>query len=172
MISGLIIVSVRSEYANQMKEELIMASRFEEYSQDENLFLTNLAEALGHPGEIARSGMVLRNVLHTLRDHITVSESLKMISQLPVFLKALYVDNWTFTEKPMRIKNRKEFTTEVEKHEATYGERVLDWKESTEEMVMIVIRELESHISKGEDDGFLAQMPEDLKKLFREITHA
>ncbi|MFO7922850.1 MAG: DUF2267 domain-containing protein [Bacteroidales bacterium] len=148
-----------------------MALNFEKYAQEGNLFIKNLAESLGHPEEIGRTGIILRAVLHTLRERITVSESLNMISQLPMFLKALYVDNWKYREKPLGIKTKEEFAKEVEKHQAQYGEQEFDWGKSTEEIIMIVFRELGSYITHGEFEDITAQMPTQVKELFRESIH-
>jgi uncharacterized protein (DUF2267 family) len=75
-----------------------MAINFNKYAEEGNLFVKNLAKSFGHPDEIGPTGIVLRAVLHTLRDRITISESLSLIAQLPMFLKAVYVDTWKFRE--------------------------------------------------------------------------
>ncbi len=149
-----------------------MALNFEKYAQEGNLFMKNLAKNLGHPEEIGRTGIILRAVLHTLRERITISESFNMLSQLPMFLKAVYVDNWKYREKPIGIKTIEEFSSEVEKHQAQYGEQEFDWGQSTEKIVKTVFRELGAYISEGEFEDIMAQMPKEIKGLFRETVHA
>ncbi|MFW5760096.1 MAG: DUF2267 domain-containing protein [Cyclobacteriaceae bacterium] len=148
-----------------------MALNFDKYAQEGNLFMKNLAKSLGHPDEIGRTGIILRAVLHTLRERITISESLNMISQLPMFMKAIYVDNWKYREKPLKINKKEEFAEEVEHHQSQYGEQEFNWGKSTEDIIKIVFRELGTYITKGEFEDITAQMPKELKELFSESIH-
>lgn len=148
-----------------------MALNFEKYAQEGNLFVKNLAKSLGHPDETGRTGIVLRAVLHTLRERITISESFNMIAQLPMFLKAIYVENWKYREKPLNIRKKEEFTEEVEKHQSQYGEQEFSWGKSTEDIVKVVFRELGTYITKGEFEDMTAQMPKELKELFNDNIH-
>ena len=95
-----------------------MAINFDKFAQEGNLFLKELAQQLGHPQEHARTGIILRAVLHTLRERITISESFNMLAQLPMFLKGIYVDNWKYSEKPVRINTKGEFFEEKARVEA------------------------------------------------------
>ena len=148
-----------------------MALKFDKYAQEGNLFVKNLAKSLDYPEEIGRTGIVLRAVLHTLRERITISESLNMIAQLPMFLKAVYVDNWKYREKPLALRKIEEFTAEVEKHQEQYGEYEFSWEKTTEEIIKIVLKELGNYISEGEFEDIIAQMPENIKELFRVSIH-
>ncbi|HKK00341.1 MAG TPA: DUF2267 domain-containing protein [Desulfotignum sp.] len=143
-----------------------MTVNFDQYAQKGNQFVKKLAQELGHPDEVGRSGILLRAVLHSIRDRITVSESLHFIAQLPVFVKALYADGWTYQEKPLRL-DKEDFLDQVKNHQAQYGESEFSWEKSTEELVKIVIRELRTYVSQGEFEDVTAQLPEDLKKMFQ-----
>lgn len=147
-----------------------MALNFNKYAEEGNLFIKNLAGNLGHPDEIGRTGIILRAFLHTLRERITISESLNLIAQLPMFIKAVYVDNWKYREKPLRM-DKEEFLKEVEHHQEQYGEREFSWKKSTDDIVKTIIRELSTYVTKGEFDDVMAQLPEELEEMFRESTH-
>jgi uncharacterized protein (DUF2267 family) len=144
-----------------------MSLNFQKYAQEGQSFVNNLAAELGHPEEVARTGNVLRAVLHTLRERITISESLHLLSQLPMFLKGIYVDNWKFREKPMDINTKEEFAAEVERHQQQHGEREYSWNKSTEEIIQIVFSSLGKYISDGEYDDIIAQMPKNIKEIFR-----
>ena len=141
---------------------------FDKYAQEGNLYLKELAEKLGHPDEKGRVSIIMRAVLHTLRERLTISESFNLMSQLPMFLKAIYVDNWKYREKPAKIKDINDFTAEVEKYQSQYGEQEFDWKKPTDEIVKIVFNSLYSYISKGEAEDVLAQFPEELEPLIKE----
>jgi uncharacterized protein (DUF2267 family) len=147
-----------------------MAINFNKYAEEGNLFVKNLAKSFGHPDEIGRTGIVLRAVLHTLRDRITISESLSLMAQLPMFLKAIYVDTWKFRETPLRM-NKEEFLKEMERHQDQYGEYEFSWDMSTEDIVKTVIKELSNYISKGELEDIMAQLPADIEEMFRESIH-
>ncbi len=56
-----------------------MSLNFQKYAQEGQSFINDLAKELGHPEEVARTGIVLRAVLHTLRERITISESFHLL---------------------------------------------------------------------------------------------
>jgi uncharacterized protein (DUF2267 family) len=149
-----------------------MPLNFEKYANEGNHFVKKLAGNLGHPDEISRTGIVLRAVMHTLRERITISQSLHIIAQLPMFLKAVYVDEWHFRETPLRIDKKDEFISEVEKHQEKYGEQEFNWEQSTEEIIKTVFREMSTYVSKGEFEDIMAQLPAELEALMRESIHA
>jgi uncharacterized protein (DUF2267 family) len=148
-----------------------MALNFEKYAQEGNSFIKTLAKNLGHPDEIGRTGMILRAVLHTIRERINIGESLNLLSQLPMFLKALYVDNWEYREKPLSIKTIEDFTTEVKKNQAHYGEKEFNWNISTEEIIQIVFSTLGKYVSRGEAENIMSQLPLEIKELLKESIH-
>jgi uncharacterized protein (DUF2267 family) len=145
-----------------------MALEFDKYAHEGNEFVNKLAKKLGHPEEIARTGIVLRAVLHTLRDRLTMSESLHLLAQLPMFLKAIYVENWKYLKKPSRLDTLDEFTEEVKRHQDQYGEDEFDWEKHTKDIVSIVFEALSPYISAGETEHIKAQLPRELEKFFDE----
>jgi uncharacterized protein (DUF2267 family) len=145
-----------------------MAIHFDKFAQEGNTFIKNLAERLGHPDEIPGTGIVLRAVMHTLRDRLTISEAMDMLAQLPMFLKGIYADNWTYRERPTEIRTLEEFTEEVKRHQDMYGENRFDWQMPTKEIVHIVLSELSQYISDGEIRHILSQLPEDIRHLVEE----
>ncbi len=84
-----------------------------------------------------------------------------------MFLKAIYVDKWKFSEKPLDIKTKEEFIAEVERHQHQYGEMEFSWNKSTEEIIQIVLSSLGKYVSEGEFGDIVAQLPEKIKELFR-----
>lgn len=148
-----------------------MALNFEKYAQEGSSFIKLLAKNLGHPDEIGRTGIILRAVLHTLRERITIGESLNMLSQLPMFLKGIYVDNWEYRDKPLGIKTREDFINEVLAHQNQYGERKFDWDMTTEEIIRTVLSTLGKYVSKDEAENIMSQLPKEIRELFREQVH-
>ncbi len=145
-----------------------MALHFDKYANEGNEFVNKLSKKLGHPDEVGRTGIILRAVLHTLRDRLTISESLDLLAQLPMFLKAVYVENWKYREKPTQISTLDEFTDEVKKHQDQYGEYEFSWEKPTKEIVAIVLNELGTFVTEGETRHIVAQLPKDLEAFFSE----
>lgn len=145
-----------------------MAINFDKYAQEGNAYINSLSERLGHPEEKGRTGILVRAVLHALRDRITVGESLNLMAQLPAFLKVVYVDNWKYKEKPESLKNREDFLSKVEENQRMYGEQEFSWNKSTEELAGTVLESLHDYLTEGEIEDVMAQLPEDLKAYFIE----
>jgi uncharacterized protein (DUF2267 family) len=145
-----------------------MALHFDKYAHEGNEFIHHLAKELGHQDNIGQTGIILRAVLHAFRDRITVSESLSFAAQLPMFLKAIYMDNWKYKEKPERIRTMDEFAKYVEEEQAKYGESKFNWEKSTTEIIEIVLSTLRKrYLSKGELEDVYAQLPEDIEQVLR-----
>ncbi len=145
-----------------------MSIQFEKFTQDANLFVKDLAQKIGHPNETGRTGILLRSVLHALRNSITISESFDLIAQLPMYLKGLYVDNWKYDPTPEKVKTLEEFKTMVKNNQVAYGEDSFDWQQPTEELIRKVLEHLSQYITKGEAEHIISQLSTDLKELFRE----
>ena len=82
-----------------------MSLDFKKFAEKGNQFLNELAKELGHPEDTAMAGRKLRAVLHATRDQLTTEESLQLLAQLPLFLKAIYVENWKRASKKKRKKH-------------------------------------------------------------------
>lgn len=141
-----------------------MALNFDHYAEQGNAFLRELAGEFGHPDDLDQVSLVLKAVLHTLRERLTTAESIDLIAQLPMFLKAVYVDGWKNTARPTKLKSTEEFADAVERCQAHLGERRFDWELSTAEIVKITLGLIRAHyISDGEIADIEAQLPQGLK---------
>lgn len=86
---------------------------FDKYSHKANEILNELSVKLGCPSDKDKAWRILRSVLHALRNRLTAEESLQLIAQLPMYLKALYVDGWKLRKDNYKIKHIDEFLDEV-----------------------------------------------------------
>ena len=68
-----------------------MALNFNQYAADANTFMKEYAEKLNIEDK-EKAGRILSAILHGLREVISTEESLQIIAQLPIFLKAEYVN--------------------------------------------------------------------------------
>jgi len=149
------------------KEGNAMSINFNKYAEEGNAFINHLAKNLGHPEETGRTGIILRAVLHALRERLTIPESFNLLSQLPMFIKVIYVEGWKYRETPEKF-NKNEFLEEIKRNQDQLGENEFPWQESTKKIVKNVINEIRSFVSKGEIDDILAQLPDDFRELFEE----
>lgn len=143
-----------------------MAFNFEKYANEGKAFLRKLATDLGHPEDEQSAARVLRAVLHTFRDRITMSESLDVLAQLPMFLKGVYVEQWKYREAPLKFRNMDDFKDAVKAEQERLGEQQFSWNESTEEIIRITFLSLKEYLTEGQAAHVLSQMPKDIQEIF------
>lgn len=144
---------------------------FEKFAAEGNQFMNELALNLDHPGEQDRAqvGRILKAVLHVLRDRLTIAQSFHVLSQFPMFLKAIYVEDWKYSEKPLKLKTVEDFKEAVKQVQSQLGEIKFDWQMSTEEIVTRVLQTLKKYIPPGQMDDIVQEIPTELKQLFRSV---
>lgn len=145
-----------------------MVLNFTQYAKKGNAFIGRLAEKLDYPEDHERAGRVLLAILHSLRNHLTVEESLQFLAQLPMFLKAAYVASWKLSKRKKRIKHVDEFISEIRQAGGKAAKRDFKTDKEVVEAVKIVSNALREYVSKGEMDDVKSQLPKDLKDLVRE----
>lgn len=144
-----------------------MTHYFDKHVSEANEFVKNLSSELGHPEEQTQTIRLLRAVLHTIRDRISISESLDLLAQLPMMLKALYVEQWKYHEKPpLDYSDIDGFKDAVKREQEKMGEQKFDWPESTEDLAKIVLASLRKYITDGQAIHVMDQMPKEVKEIF------
>ena len=93
-----------------------MGLRFDDYATKGKAFVAEVAREL-KTDDTDRAGRMLRCVLRALRNRLTVEESFQFLSQLPMAIKAVYVDGWKVRMNPSKIKHIEDFRTEVMKED-------------------------------------------------------
>lgn len=136
------------------------------YVGEVNLFLKQVAEELGNPGDIDHAGRVTIAVLHTLRERITVEESLHLISQLPMILKGVYVDGWEISRDLNGSDTLDEFLDNIREHSPATAARDFGNNQQAREQVMAVLRVMSKYVSIGEMQHIRQQLPEPIAALF------
>lgn len=92
------------------------------YSGESRSFWEALAGALHFDDDPVEQGLpVLRAVFYTLRDLFSLEESLEFMEQLPVFLKALYREDWLSNDIKDEINDHDELLERV-RYYLTSGE--------------------------------------------------
>lgn len=144
-----------------------MALDFNTFAKEGNTFMNQLAEKLGHTSEEDREqvGRILKAVMHALRDCIDYRENFHVIAQLPMALKAVYVDQWYHMDKPHRPRDVEEFEELVKTYQRKYGEQNFDWRMSTDDITQKTIECLRQYISTGEAIHVMDQLPKGVKEM-------
>lgn len=144
-----------------------MAFDFNKFAAKGNEFIKGLAKEFGHPEDTDRTSRKLRAILHAIRDRLTMEESLQLLAQLPMFLKAIYVENWQ-TAKQKRIRHMDEFIREVRKYD-TLSYSDFEDDDDVENATVVLFMELRQFISLGELEDIKAVLPKELKPLTNNV---
>lgn len=136
----------------------------EKYIHELHDYINQLASDLGHPEEKKRVMIIWRAVMHTIRDRIHISESLDLISPLPMILKGMYTMGWKYSETPPydyeTIEQMKEL---VKAHQNKYGEEKFDWGLPTEDIITITLNSLNRYFSEGQMEHVRGQLPKEVR---------
>ncbi len=141
-----------------------MTLDFEKYAMKGNEFLHLLESNLGSPDR-AHASRVLRSTLHVLRNHMTMEENLQLLSQLPMAIKSVYVEDWKKSPHK-KIKSVEEFLIEVIEEEGNTAWRDFSNREEILDAVRAVVNTLREYVSAGEMDQALGTLPGKVKAIF------
>jgi uncharacterized protein (DUF2267 family) len=143
--------------------------KYEQYANEAHKFVSEVAIALGEPDNIDQADRVMTSVLHTLREIITPEESLHLISQLPMLVKAIYVNGWHLRKKN-RIKTMDEFIECLMLQNPRTAAADFGTDEKAAARTKAVFRVLRNHIAVGEVKDIVAQFPPGLVELWLSET--
>lgn len=108
----------------------------------------------------AKAYKALRNVLHALRDCLTVEEATDLAAQLPMLIRGFYFEGWNPTGKPVRHQTHDGFIDQVN---SSFSED--DFIEA-EDITRAVFEVLRNKISDGEIKDVIGCMPKQLRELW------
>jgi uncharacterized protein (DUF2267 family) len=114
-------------------------------------------------GELDRetAKRVTAAVFHALRDRLTPEEADQVAAQLPRELKAVWYEGEAEARRPLKM-HRDEFYERVRREAALPSTREARWG------TLAVFAALKEHLSPGEAEDVLAQLPKDLKEVWAE----
>ncbi len=121
-----------------------------------NEWLTELCAELGREDR-DEAWRVLRGYLQVLRDRITVEEGAHLAAQLPHLLRGAFYDGFTPAATPHKLRDQREFLAALSQAAALSG--------PTEASVVAeaATRVLRRHVTPGELDHVLRQLPEPIR---------
>jgi uncharacterized protein (DUF2267 family) len=140
-----------------------MQTPFNKYLTQGNQVLSELADELNMPKDKARALHILKAVLHGIRNRISPEESSQFISQLPMLLKAIYVDGWQIGKLQKRVSNLEEFVDEIYDLSGGYKGLAFGDRVEVERSIQSVFKILKQYISEGEFNDVLASMTPKLR---------
>ena len=139
-----------------------MAIRVEEYVLKGNEFINHVARQLNDPENTGYAGRVTVSVLHALRDLLPPEESLHLIAQLPLYIKAAYVDGWKINRE--NIGSSQNFLEKIRAYESNKAEQDLIQDEDAKKNFHAVLTVLKKFVSKSEIQHVADQLPPELNE--------
>lgn len=127
--------------------------------QKTNVWLKELMERL-ETSDRHLAHMALKATLHALRDQLSIVEAAQLGAQLPTIIRGFYYEGWRPAVRPDRASSWEAFMRPVYLAVCQNGE----W--TPEEVVYAVFDVLSSHVSGGEIDDVIAQLPRDIRSLW------
>ncbi|GBF17958.1 MULTISPECIES: DUF2267 domain-containing protein [Arenibacter] len=149
-----------------------MALNFNQYATEGHTFLKDYTKQMDLGKDTDKAGRILTSVLHALREIIPVEESLQFIAQMPMFLKAVYVNGWTVKKEKPKIKHMAEFLDLVRQFDGPAAINDFEYSdEVAEEYVNITFIYLRKYVSQGEMSDIRDALPKNLKgMIFNNLT--
>jgi uncharacterized protein (DUF2267 family) len=143
-----------------------MALNFNQYATEGNTFLKDYTKEMNLGNNKDKAGRILSAILHALRDIIPTEESLQLIAQFPMFLKAVYVNGWNIRKEKPKIKKMAEFIDLVRKHDGVSAINDFEYSdEVAEQYIDTTFIYLRKYISLGEMEDIRDSLPKDLKSM-------
>ncbi len=147
-----------------------MVIDFEKYAHKGNEFIRFVALELEVPRD--KAGRVARAVLHALRDRLSFEESFQLMAQLPMAIKALYVEGWKYQVQRQRIRHLDEFLEAIRDADGKLSGYDFGNNKHALRAVQAVFMALYEYVSPGEMRDVLDLLPVAIRELVREPVAA
>ena len=131
---------------------------FDRTLQETNIWLDEIMEDIGPDRQ--RAYHVLRAVLHTLRDRLTVEEATHLSAQLPILVRGIYFEGWRPATAPGRERTREDFLEKV--MERMRGVRPTNPEDGARAVLSVLSR----HVSEGEIAQVKSMLPRGVAALW------
>jgi uncharacterized protein (DUF2267 family) len=126
-----------------------------------NTWLAELARELGIEDHNEEAWRILRAYLQVLRDRLTVDEGAQFAAQLPQLLRGAFYEGFDPGHQPEKIRHRDELLER-------FAELARPLSVDPAQAMAATTRVLRNHISEGEFDDALAQLPTELRALLEQ----
>lgn len=143
-----------------------MSLNFNQYAKEANTFINDYEKKLAL-NDKDKAGRILSAILHGLREIISFEESLQLIAQFPMFLKAVYVNGWTGGKK-QRVKSMIDFIDLINNLDGATSVYDFGSDEETIKYIKITFLALRKYVSIGELKDIRNELPKEMKPLIFE----
>lgn len=123
-----------------------------------HIWLNELADELGSTDH-RYALRVLRAFLHALRDRLSVDEAAQLAAQLPIFIRGVFYEGWDPSRTPEHARDIDSFLDRIATEAVLAGETEASFATAAASTV------LRHHISAGETESVLHQLPEHVREL-------
>lgn len=144
-----------------------MSLNFNQFASEANTFMKMYAKELKMEGDTEAAGRILSSILHGIREIISAEESLQLMAQLPMFLKAVYVNGWS-SHKKEKVKNKTDLFCLIREFDGVTAWHDFESDAITETYIKTTFIVLRKYISFGELEDIRTELPKDLKSLIYE----
>ncbi|WP_111710021.1 DUF2267 domain-containing protein [Lutibacter citreus] len=141
-----------------------MALNFNHFALEANTFMKKYAKELQLGNDMDQAGRILSSILHGLRHVISPEESLQLMAQFPMFLKAVYVNGWNAHSKE-KIKKMNDFIELIRDLNGVTAWHDFETDELAEEYINKTFKLLKAYISLGELEDIKSELPKELKSI-------
>ena len=141
-----------------------MSLPFNQYAAEGNAFIKDYAKQIRMPDKPETALRIFTSILHGLRELISVDESLQLMAQLPMFLKAIYVKGWSGKAKS-KVRHMEDFIDLVRKFNGKTSLHDLGSDEEAENYIRTAFIVLRKYVSLGELEDIRTELPKELKNM-------
>lgn len=134
-------------------------SVFEKTEHKTMTWISGIARSMGST-DMERSYMILRAVLHAVRDRLIPDEAIHFGAQLPMLVRGFYYEGWHPHDKPRRYRHKAELLEQIRKEIPDLDDPQL------ERAATAVFETLENEMPGGELRQVRQSLPEELRKLW------
>jgi uncharacterized protein (DUF2267 family) len=143
-----------------------MSLNFNQFSKEANEFINDYTQELNLNGNTEKAGRILSSILHGLRELISTEESLQLIAQFPMFLKAVYVNGWSPKQKKTKVKTMENFIDLIKSFDSPSDVSDFGYDNNlAESYIHTTFIKLRKYISLGELEDIRSELPKGLKDM-------
>ncbi|NBX11236.1 MAG: DUF2267 domain-containing protein [Chitinophagaceae bacterium] len=145
-----------------------MVLDFDKYATKGNEFIRLVSMELEVPRDMA--GRITRAVLHALRNRFSHQESFQLMAQLPMAIKAVYVDGWRFSKGQTRLRHITDLLDEVRLEDGKLSGYDFGNNSNALRAVKAVFTSISSFVSAGQMTDLMLSLPLEVRTFLEDAT--
>ncbi len=142
----------------------IMSLHFYSYARKGYEFIDEVSREL-KTTDTDKVGRMIRCVLRALRNHLSIEDGFSLMAQLPMALKAVFVDGWKINSGNQKLAHLTDFIAEALKEDDQSAWKDFSGEDEAKISIIAVFKILKGHLAANEAQQINNVLPEDLQKL-------